>query len=244
MHGLILRHAFKMLTRNFGNALKISVGPAVLLGGIIYFLLSRFQILENPEGTSSFYLLITMFAFLVLTSWVPVLWHRFILLEEYPAWLPVVHMKELIGYVGRVFGVSMIILAAVMIGFLVIGVISIGLGNLLVYLAPFLEFGVTLVVYYLTLRFSLALTGITVGHSLPILESFRMTASVSKDLFQIALILGVLNYVLSILLVQFEALFPTSGILLWLPFIWLEFMFGLSVQTTLYGLLVEKRDLT
>ncbi len=244
MHGLILRHAFSMLRGNIGNAIKVSLAPAVLLGGIIYFLSGRLQVPSDPAGTSSFSLLITLFVFLVMTSWVPVLWHRFILLEEYPTWLPAFHAKELIGYIGRVFGVSMIILAAVMIGLLVVGVISMGLGDFVQLLAPFLEFGVTLIVYFLTLRFSLALTGITVGKTLPILESFRMTSETSREIFQIALILGVLNYGMSIALAQLEAIFPSVGVFLWLPLVWIEFMFGLSVQTTLYGLLVEKRELS
>lgn len=243
MHGLILRHAFSMLKANIGNAFKISLAPAVFLGGIIYLITSRFQALSGPEGASSIVLLIALLIFLVLTSWIPVVWHRFILLEEYPSWIPALHTNALFGYIGRVFGVSMIILAVVMVGLLVLGVISMGLGGLLVYLAPFMEFGVTLIVYFLTLRFSLALTAITVGKTLPIFESFRMTGALSREIFQIALILGVLNYGLSIALGQIEALFPSSGVFLWLPFVWLEFMFGLSVQTTLYGMLVEKREL-
>ena len=94
----IVRHSFAMLFRNFGNALRISVGPILIALVAGFLILGVFgsnldalpQDIEQGQlpPEIAFAVLLILLLFIFVSAWIAVAWHRFILLEDYPGLLP------------------------------------------------------------------------------------------------------------------------------------------------------------
>lgn len=249
MGGLdIVRHGVDMLLRNLGPALRVSVGP-FLLGLAVAALLAALGLgglgLDPAAGEVEGGLGLALGGFLSATvllfafSWVAVAWHRFILREETPGLLPPLRADLVWPYLGRSILIAIaLILVAIPLS-LVLGLVA---GTSRSVAAAVMGLVMALVLGWIGTRLSLVLPARAVERPMTFGESWAATAPASSAVFGAVLALALLNVVLGLL---FGAIFGENllSALLSLAVQWFTTMLGLSVLTTLYGHLVERRPL-
>ena len=254
MNGLdIVKHGVDMLLRNLGAALRVSAGP-FLIAVIVSALLAALGLGaafapgmgagQLPGAGWGFGLflggLLTMILWLFVFSWVAVAWHRFILKEERPGLLPPLRTDLVWPYLGRSILIAIIlIVAAIPLGF-VFTLVAGGSQSLVV--ASIVGLLMALVLGWIGTRLSLVLPASAVERSMSLGESWAATAPASGAIFLVVLILALINFVLGSL---FGLALGDSLVSAALSLIvqWFLTMLGLSILTTLYGHLVERRPL-
>ena len=253
----IIRHAFRMVFGNFREALKVSVGPYVILALIFVLVIGMIGDTGGmfdasmpmagaepmrPGAALALFALVPVLLFVV--SWVAVAWHRFILLEEYPGLLPSLADRPIWPYAGRslLYGI-VVLLAALPLIFLVMGLAmplmmaGSGLASILIFVA------ITGFMTYLWLRIAIALPSVAVGQPITMADAWRASKGMSGTIFGVAFLLMGINGLASVLTAQFSAVLPLVGFLLDVALQWTVLMLGVSVLTTFYGHLIEGRDL-
>ena len=256
----IVKHAILMVVNNFLDALRVSVGPILLVIGLGLLIAIVLQIdpmvLMNadpadPEAMAAIapqamgLLVFVVAATLIVLfglSWIAVAWHRFVLLEEYPRAMPALRDRPVWPYLGRSI-VLALLLFLVMVPLLAIvgGVLApvILSGGVLAQALLSLILGI--VFSYLWLRWSLVLPAVAVGRPMGIGESWRATAPLSSTIVGVSALLALLNSVLGLLAAPFGP--GLAGQIVAYAASWFTLMVGLSVLTTLYGHVVEGRRL-
>lgn len=255
----ILRHAFYIIFHNFGAALKASVGPYLLLvlAGLGVFYATGLSsvdwaTLEAGAGIPAadlsplgLFLIFPLFIFgLFVFGWVAVAWHRYILLEEPIGVLPAVSGRPIWAYIGRAIGYGLLLLlVGIPVGFVatLIGIPLAQSGNFVVAAIPFLL--VVVLMSYLWFRIAIALPSIAVGKPMRLDEAWGATSPLKGTIFGVTVLLIGFNFLAGIGVGLGGAILPVIGTLLDLFVNWLTLMLGVSILTTFYGHLVEKRPL-
>ena len=246
----IFTHSVRMVLGNFRQVLKITVGPALIATAAfvaMFFVLGApVEVFDENTGTiahepSFGFVFLAVLIGLTVMLWIAVSWHRFILLEEYPdQLLPPFRFDRILAYLGRSFLLGLIGAA------FVLPVMFVGVA--FAQSAPFLGFPIVIVLFLLIIlvfyRLSIILPAAAVGKPVRMGEAWTATKGetgtfiallVVSLLFQLvvqtAFTLLAFVPVLGALLVVFASL-------LVLP------MINVSILTTLYGVYIEKRELT
>lgn len=258
----IIRHAFRMIFGNLGQALRVSVGPYILLiiGFLVVFMMmgqsGAFANLtagggELPQniGGVTLLLLLALIPFtLFVLAWIAVSWHRFILLEEYSGLLPAVADRPIWPYVGRsiLYGLLIVLLAIPL--FFVVGLVAtpflastpqaaLSIPALLVFIA------VAAVLSYVWFRIGIALPSIAVGEPITMAQAWAASRPMSGTIFGVALLLMAINGLAEVVVTPVSNSAPLIGTVLSIAVQWTVLMLGVSILTTLYGHLIEKRPL-
>lgn len=256
----ILLHTFRMIFGNLGQALRISIGPYLILIALVMILFLAIggpmqmpmSMSENPADmmiNPALGLLPVLFLPVVLfvTSWVAVSWHRFILKEEYAGLLPAVTGRPIWSYAGKAILLGLIIALVAIPLFLVLGLVAApfvgnGTGGL-----PFigvLIFGLASVLLtYLSLRLGVALVGTALAKPMAFREAWSASSNISGVIFSLSVLIMAINIVPGVILGPISMTLPIIGVALELALTWLTMMLGISVLTTLYGHVIENRPL-
>lgn len=246
----IVKHSLLMLWRNLSDALKVSVGPvvlAVILAGVTLStsgatpqMLVFGVTTGNLPGSVALALMLVLLIMVLTLASIAVSWHRFILLEEYPGLLPTIGQRPIWTYAGWSMVLGLAMMVALVPALVVAGILGniAGQGAIISALL-----GIALGIYFtfLWLRTALILPAISVGRPIRITEAWTVTGRLSGPIFQAAGILVTINVIGSSLLGAISG--GVVGIAVELLFSWITLMVGTSILTTLYGVLVEKRDL-
>lgn len=236
----ILAHALRMIFDNFVDAAKLTLVLSVVGQFAVEFAISRMDVTpgQSPEefaGVPIEFVAAMVLQF-VLSGWAAVVWHRYVLLQEYPkGWLPTVQPDLIFAYLVQIFLISLAMMVAavplaLLLGLIVAAASGIGL--------VFGIAGVFVVLLWLSLRFSLVLPAVSVGGKMSLKESWSQTAHYSQDLFWLAGILALIGGTFGYL--------PLTGVLgmvLSVIFGWFSILLGASVLTTVYGVVVEGREI-
>jgi hypothetical protein len=256
----LVAHSFVLLFRNLGDALKVSIGPIVIGLGMILMIfgalgapMAALMQADDPEtmqqaGSAALVaVLLAMVILALVSSWVAVSWHRFVLLEEYPGLIPSLSRRPILPYLGRIIQLTLVlILVGLPLGF-VAGLVTV----------PFMAGGPTpaaltiglisavivgAILSWFWLRLGLVLPGCAVGRPMGIGDSWNNTARVASPLMAATLILMVINIVATGII---DLVFGVSLLASILNAVvsWVSVMVGISMLTTLYGHLIEGREL-
>lgn len=253
----LVRHSFVLLFNNLGNALKVSVGPfliliAAIVGLTIAFGVSFEQFMPGarpptelpPEAAGGLFfgILLILMASLFVFSWVAVSWHRFVLLEEYPGLLPALSGRPIWPYIGRSILLALVLVLIALPVLFVLGLFIGALMNSQLLLFA-LNIAVGALFGWVWLRLALLLPGTAVGKPISMGDAWGASSRLSGPIFQAAVILVALNVLISLV---FGAALGGNivGDLLNLIVTWVTMMVGISMLTTLYGHLIEGRDLS
>ncbi len=255
----ILTHSFRLITQNFGTVMQIALVPWLVVKVALYsFNYAHFGKLiplpheaQNPAVISGGYLagsLLISLATIVVMIWIIVGWHRFILLDERPnGFAPKWYGDRNLGYFGRAILVALTLLVplALLIAllFAVLGVRAFAFGvtgpNPVAYI--FGVFVAGLVISYLSLRVSLVLPAAAIGEPLKIRESWQATAKIGGTIFGVSVVLVLASTTIAVV-----QQILTGSVLVALAstaLLGLLSLFGISVLTTLFGHLIEGREL-
>lgn len=257
----IILHTFRMIFGNLGQALRVSVGPYLLM---VVLLALAFSIFAVPMSVSmdpmtqmmspsmGLLPLVVLPLVMFVTSWVAVSWHRFILLEEYSGLLPAVSGRPIWSYAGKAILLGLLVLAVAIPLFLILGTILVPLfgGGMpadpaagLPFMAMLIFAIATVLLTFLSLRWGVALVGTALGKPIGFSDAWRATKPVSGVVFNVAAILMLVNFLPGLILSPITQFVPIIGSVLQLILTWLTMMLGISVLTTLYGHVIEKRPL-
>lgn len=250
----IIRHAFRMIFGNFGQALRVSVGPyllllAALLGigllaGVQNFAFSTDgELLQGPDGFSPLVFLGVIFIILFglfVFGWVAVSWHRFILLEEYTGALPAVTDRPIWPYVGRSFLYGFLLVLVAMPMFLILSLIAAPLGGFALIIATLI---VAIALTYGWFRIAIALPSIAVGKPITLGQAWTASAGISSTILGVAFLLMAFNSVAGIGVTMVTNISVILGVICEIALQWTTLMLGVSILTTFYGHLIEKRPL-
>lgn len=249
----IVRHSFILLSRNFSDALRVSIGPLLIGGALIYVALSVMgtspqSILLSPQssddaGAAALVVLFALLIGLFVLSWIAVAWHRFILKEEYPGLIPTLNSAHVLPYIGRSIVLALLMTVILLPVAAVAGVVLSALGLINSALAGLvIGFAMGLFFTFVWLRVALVLPATAINEPISIREAWTLSNPASSDILSASVILVGLNIVVGALLEIFFG--PTLiGFIVNLGVSWVTLMIGTSVLTTLYGHLVQGRPL-
>ncbi|MHA6262640.1 hypothetical protein ACXYMO_05520 [Arenibacterium sp. CAU 1754] len=245
----VLVHAAKMIFHDFWTSVRITFIP-YFLGMILAFgagyLIAGPEIqaffgasLENAGMTGRMWLAILAATLIVMLAffWAAVAWHRYGLLAEQPeGFMPAVNGRLIWSY----------FMASLRIGLVFIGLLI--PAGLILYMSSFLGPGaviggilfaiVMIVLVVMVFRMSLILPAAAIDKPLTI----RGALDATRGYFWHFILLGIFTSLISQLgdSVSGAGIF---GLVLFILINWFNFALGLSILTTLYGVLVEGRDL-
>lgn len=251
----ILIHTFRMIFGNFGQALRVSVGPYLILilgYAVLFGALSTMA--DSTVGMTplmSIMLVVLLPLSLFVAAWVAVSWHRFILLEEYVGLLPAVKDRPIWPYAGKA------ILMALILG--LIGVLLVFCYYLLA-LMPLAAggressslFGVLSAIVFVcaffllvvvSLRMGPALVATALGKSMTFRDAVEATSKIRGVIWGVALLFALLNAILGFAFELIGSAVPILGIFMSIALNWLTTLLGISILTTIYGHVIEDRPL-
>jgi len=249
MSARLVLHSFRLLLRNFAEALKVSVAPLILatLLGIAAFSVSgvtaemlamaSFTGQLPPNGLLAilFIGVVMLFTF----SWIAVAWHRFVLLEEYPGLVPAVTDRPIWPYVWPTLGLGLLMFMVMTFLSMIVSIVVPLTGQGAVGVVALI---IGTVLTYVWLRSALILPAVAVGEELKLRDAWTVSGPCSGVILGVAVILVGLNLIVGM---GQQALIPpgTIGLIASLGVAWVTLMVGTSILTTLYGHLVQNRPL-
>ncbi len=250
----IVRHAIVMVFSNLADALRISLLPYAAVTGLTFWMLPEaFGGFSPAQDSNPFadiaprtYLLFLGFG--VVYLWIAVAWHRFVLLEETPgAVLPAFHMREILIYFWKALLLGIIVLLiSIPVGFVAVMIASVfaaSTASIFFSLVIALVFGTVSVIpgIYVFYRLSLVLPAAAIGKPLTMGDSWDATGKVSGALWIVIAII-ILVGALNLLTESFLGL-DIASVSILIVYDWVMLLVSASLLTTLFGHLVEGREL-
>lgn len=239
----ILIHTFRMIFGNLGQALRVSVGPYLILilgFAILFGALSTMA--DSTVGVSPLMSLMFVVLFplsLFVTAWVAVSWHRFILLEERAGLLPAVKGRPIWPYAGRAILLGLLIaLMAIPLLFLV-GIIS----SAVPFFAIPLFVVVMVILGFVGLKLGVSLVGTALGKPMKFGDVWNATDQINNTIFGLVFLMVIINVLPSLIVAGIAAYIPIIGFVLNIVLNWISMMLGISILTTIYGHVIENRPL-
>ena len=256
----IVKHAILMVLNNIVDAMKATIGPAIIAGIAIVLMAAAlginpgmltalgtadpdtFGLVPQNPGALLLFTLGALVVTLLAMSWAAVAWHRFVLLEEYPGALPNFNGPQIRDYIGKTIVLVILLMLVMLPVVLLLGGILMPLaqaGGILAGIVATTVLGI--IPSYFWLRWALVLPAAAVSSPMGIRQSWGATAPHSRTILGVAALLMLLNLVLGLLAVPFGA--SIVAVIISYAVNWFTLLVGLSVLTTLYGHIVEGREL-
>jgi len=262
----IFLHSFRQVSGNFGMAIRLSwwaIAIAAALGYVIFQMM--FSDPANPQ-VSGFALLLWAGLMLFLTwsfSLIGVVWHRFILMEEIPTTI-IPYKRGLNVWPYFWFGVAifMIMIVAGFIASILLGILIRADTTLKILFVGIL---VGLLITTLFYRLALILPAVALGKKLTFGQAFELTRGFLGPIIGLVVATVIFRYLADFLIdmmfglplgtqiievketgISISQTIPFLPLYLLVTFAvqWFIFMVNFSILTTLYGYIVEKREIS
>ncbi|MBD3679754.1 MAG: hypothetical protein HUJ27_15315 [Rhodobacteraceae bacterium] len=246
----IFVHAVRMVLNNIDVALRISAVPygIVIILTLAMLFTSGFNFLGAQQPmvmhSGGFWtaLFVLYVLWIVMSVWIAISWHRFVLLAEVPEGLvsrfrggPVIKYIGVSFLLGLMVGIILVVVVMI-VGF-VLAAISPHIGPVI---AGLLGFFLFFAIFY---RLTPVLPAIAIEKRVSFGESWTATGGQTGTIILVALILTVLSVLFSLPSLMSSQINPYIDLIYSLVTNWVVTMFGVSVMTTLYGHYIEGRAL-
>ena len=251
----ILKKATILIPQNFKTVLQLGAVLYLFYGIALLAVNFRYTgkwTLEEPiinltndvyTNADLFSVTIVILFGILITLWVAVAWHRYVLLSEAPnGWLPVWNGSVIASYLGQGIKLGLLTCILVFIGlFILIPLVKFGTAMQSLLFGNFLFFGFQILLGFFFLRVCLAFPAAAVGQPFGLFDSWDETRPYSKTLFVIAIVEAAIGTALA----QTSDLFGASliGTIVNSAVNILFALWSVSVVTTLYGFIIEGRSL-
>lgn len=251
----IFKHAVRMVFENFGDALRVTgvlyvaifAAQVVLVGSLMLDNAAMQAAMTSgtmPWGAMGLYFLIAI----VCSIWAVIGWHRYVLLEERPSFVPKLLPANMFGYFWRTIVVTLIVivpsaiaggLAGVVGGLVGAMVGGMGAAAMVAAFGSVAGMAIALIIVY---RLSPLFPSVALGNAMGFGEAWAKLKGKNKMLIALAVISTIAALVLSIPTFLFD---PTSVAAQAYAFVigWVQLTVGAGIVTTLYGVYVEGREL-
>lgn len=238
----IFEHSVRMVLRNLPQALQIGLVPSVIMAVIATVIFGSGAMVaesstgELPTVTLGLSTIVAAIIWLVITMWIYVSWHRYILLEEYPTgWIPPFRMDRISSYFFKGFGIFLVMLACI----LVLGLSAAVLGPV----SAVVVIPGTLAVAIAAYRWFPVLPAAAVGKPLSMTEAWEATRGSTGAIIVMVLLLAVMQLLLSLIVGIIVAIIPVVGIAVQTIFTLVLALINVSIMTTMYGHYIEGRPI-
>ncbi|MDG4646881.1 hypothetical protein P6F26_00360 [Roseibacterium sp. SDUM158017] len=258
----LLRHVVQQVFGNLRQAAQLTL--LLFLAPYIGFVLLGVGAMtgggmQDPAAAGGGVLagLVLLGVAVVAYCWAAVGWHRYVLLEETGnGFLPQWRWGRITAYLGRAFLVGLAVVLAVIGGGLVIALV-VGLTQSTTF-ALVLGIGLVLGASWIATRIGLVLPAAAIGERMTLSESWAATRPVSSQillpLVVVALAVGLAGQVIMLLFgqtvtveafgqAQDQVVLSVPGQILNGFVSWIQILVNLALMTTLYGNLIEGRQL-
>lgn len=252
----IVRHAFVIVFGNFQTALRASLVPFAILMGVLLIFSTLFGLplyqdaLAGPSAEQSIQFVFLSFLsiplYLFIFAWVAVTWHRYILLEDYPSTVPAVANRPIWAYVARTL-MLMLQMVVVMIPVIIVVTLISGGDPTAMRADTIMGFLMNVLIgavfTFFWFRVGVSLPAVAVEKPMDSREAWAATNPVWQTIFGAAVIMVMLNLIVSLAFSMLFTGIPLISYLLSIVIQWVTMMVGVSVLTTLYGHVIEGRPL-
>jgi hypothetical protein len=259
----LLRHVLQQVFGNLKEAAQLTL--VLFLAPFLGFVMLGFGAMmaggvpdTEAIGATALAGLALLAVAIIAYCWAAVGWHRYVLLEEKGnGFIPQWRWNLIVSYFWRVVIVILVVIAAIIAASIVIGILTVAIQSPLVLLI----FGIGLVfgVSWMATRVGLILPAAALGERMTISESWAATRPVSSQILLPLIVIAVaVGLIGQLILVVFGQTVPTPDLtgaiqefrVLTLPgqilngiVSWLQILVNLALMTTLYGNLIEGRQL-
>ena len=196
----VFTHAANMVFRNLNDALRVSLGPWMIIA-LVWFIagvqgidLVNPDAMDVPSAAAVISVIVAVLVSVFMTLTVAVAWHRYVLLEEIPqGWFPQIRTGLVLGYFGRSFLIGLVVaIAAGIVGGLLMAALGAIGGPALAFVAAIaIAVGAGLIFY----RLSLILPAGAIGNAMRMGESWRATAGLSGAIITVLVISVIISVV-------------------------------------------------
>ena len=178
-------------------------------------------------------------ATVITYCWIAVGWHRFVLREEYPAGsFPRWDGGAVWAYIVQSIKIGVVLVAGGLVAAALVALAAAAAPNTFAVTA-LTALATTFALAWIGLRIGLGLPAVSLGERLGLRSSWRATAALSGPVFVAAVLLTFLGVVGSLAgELPLPLAVPAAFVL-----DWITLMLGIAILTTLYGHLIEGRDL-
>jgi hypothetical protein len=241
----IFSHSISLVWRNMYQALQIGLVPVVILVGLVTLLVPQIGMemgttLRNDAlkdavqsgQISLFPIFLIVLLWVLITIWVFVSWHRYVLMEEYPkGWIPAFRTDRILSYVGH--GLKLMLLMFCISVLVVLLVVVTGGIAFVLFLA------VAVIIY----RFVAIFPAAAIGEPLTLREAWNATKGSTGSIIVMLLLFFVLQLVLSGAIAAMQSIAPILGLASQMTVTLFMSLVNVSVMTTFYGHYVQGRPI-
>ena len=248
MSGHIFLHSIKLVFGQLGDALRISgllYAAATIFGFIGLYLYVEATNANGGEPVLTWQSVLPAVISGVLSLWIAVAWHRYVLIDEAPARaVPRFRGKALLVYFLRLLQTALLV--GLIAGFF--GLI----GGVVAALSGFPQFLYVVIVvltvggFALSYRLAPLLPAAALGKPVKLGDAWAATSEGIATLVGLAILSTIALFAIDLPLLAFPHLpLGTVTALAWTTATgWIKLMVGISILTTIYGVYVEKRSIT
>ncbi len=245
---LLFVHSVRLVMNNLESALRISALLYLVQAVSQLYFFASTETAADTTGTQipalsiqdSIVGLLLGVLSLLAGLWIAVTWHRFVLKEEYPnGWFPQWHGPNMLGYLGRSILISLLIVIACIVVSIPLGIIGAGIPALMPAI-PVVLIGFGAWIFF---RLCTALPAAAIGETVSLKTAWESTKPHAVTMVHMAIIFVaflLLTMALSFILAQISG---PLNLLFDLVIGWVVTMVGISVLTSVYGHVVEGRDI-
>ncbi len=238
----IFSHSVRLVWRNRWDALRISGGLYAAYAVVQVVFLGSTDTSNGidmtevaPEDLGGVFF--AAFLQSVVTLWIAVAWHRYVLLEEYPqGWLPSFRGGAILSYFWRSLGIALVI------GFAVVVPVTI-LVSFAPILSVFAVFGAMFLAIVLGFRLAPALPAAATGEPFGFSDAWSATAGQTGTAIALAFIGLTAVFVAQLPVFAVTAISPGMGNIVFIVLNWFVTLVSASILTTLYGHYVQGRPI-
>ncbi len=251
----IFVHSVRQVFGNMQGALRVSA-VLTIVQIIVTLTLGRAMLMDPVamqtqmmDGSFSWPLhALAMVLLLLLGLWIAVGWHRYVLTNEQPAFVPRLHLDRVMGYFGKSILIGLLV---VPLALLCVVVVGFALGPLFqgqIMAQPVLAGAIFALLVYVpvgtvVMRLSAALPGVALEPGVSVFTGWRATAGHTGTILGVVVISVVGSLLLSVPALTLFTPFSLPALIWQFATQWVQVMVGVSILTTLYGHYVEGRPL-
>lgn len=247
----IFVHAVQLVLQNIETAIRITLIPYVIYSGCqIWFsakyghVFTAMESAENalPQIPSGFVggALLTVVLAVLMSIWIVVAWHRFVLLNERGnGWIPAFDFGRFLGYLGRSILVGLIAVLAAVVVSIPVGLVSVIIPPIAV-LLPAAAVAVIAIVLY---RLGVILPAGAVDEKLTLSEAWDATRGTSGVMVILVIIMIVFSILMQLPNLVGGDPYSIISTIYGAVIGWFMMLIGAGILTTIYGHYVEKRPI-
>lgn len=249
----LFTRAVSLLIENLAEALRVSALPYLVVIAVSVWVAGRYPGMEElaridadamaadvalPQaGAIGAYVLLALVN-VVVSLWIAVAWHRYVLLDERPTgFLPQMRIGAILGYLWLSILIGLLVLVTIMVATIPLGVLAVTI-PFLAGLIPVVALFAAMLVFY---RLSLVLPARAVEREMSFGEALRATGGHNDTVVVLALLTVAFSLLLQVpTMLDDQAPGMISAVYQGVVG-WIGLMVGVSTLTALYGHLVEGR---